>query len=145
MRRAALLLAVVAACGGGSSSPDAGGDAYVPSQSRALGMNDVTILLRRPASPSAPVMMTIAGPAGGAPLVTSALYDRIANAGSDVATPYADFHLIAIRFDLCDRGQPGPCPIGVDGVVRLVLQPILADGTVFDLALHAFYPIPAGD
>jgi hypothetical protein len=137
-RRACLVL--LAACGGGGGdAPDAGGDAHVPTESHTLGLNDVTMLLPLPASPSAPVLMSIDG------LVPTALYDRLAIGPGDVATPFEDFHVVAVRFDLCDRGEPGECPVGVDGRVRLVLQPLLATGEAFDLALHAFYPISAAE
>jgi hypothetical protein len=133
------VLGLLAACGGGGGAPDAGGDAHVPTESRALGMNDVTMLLPLPSSPSAPVLMTIDG------LVPAALYDRVAIQPGDVATPLEDFHVVAVRFDLCDRGEPGECPAGADGRVRLVLQPLLPTSEAFDLALHAFYPIPAAE
>ncbi|HEY0992807.1 MAG TPA: hypothetical protein VGD80_37390, partial [Kofleriaceae bacterium] len=61
---------------------------------------------------------------------------------------FEDFHVVGVRFDLCDRSAIGPCPPGVAGRVRTVLQPLyVRSGATFahDVALHAFYPVPAGE
>src|SRR5690606_7228698 len=61
---------------------------------------------------------------------------------------FEDHHVVAVRFDLCERVVAGPCPDGADGRLRLVLQPLYTAGgatLAHDLALHAFYPIPAAE
>lgn len=83
-------------------------------------MNDVTIL--------APL------PTGEAPVLL-----RGADLADDGET-YDQLHLVAVRFDLCDRQQPGVCPDAEDGRMRLVFQPI-ADQGAFDAGFHAFYAI----
>jgi hypothetical protein len=62
------------------------------------------------------------------------------------AIRFGDFQIVAVRFDLCERAAIGACPRGAPGRLRLVLQPLyLRAGAMFahDVALHAFYPIPA--
>jgi hypothetical protein len=112
----------------------------------ALGMNDVSILLPLPRDPQAPVL------ASAAALVDRAWFDTLVTEHHDIAprngstVAFEDFHVVAIRFDLCDRTAIGACPTGVPGRLRLVLQPMYTvDGTTLahDIALHAFYAIPA--
>lgn len=57
-----------------------------------------------------------------------------------------------MRFDLCDRQRHAPCAEISDGVFRLVLQPTYtavagggAELRAHDIALHAFYPVPAAE
>ena len=55
---------------------------------------------------------------------------------------YERLHLVAVRFDLCDRHQPGACPLAEDARLRLVFQPLFdAPVSVEDIGLHAFYTI----
>ena len=82
----------------------------------------------------------------GADLVPRDLFTRLVVAPGDVADKYEDFHLVAIRFDLCDRLTPGNCPVGEDGRLRHVFQPMFLESLgvdANDVALHAFYPIPS--
>lgn len=75
-----------------------------------------------------------------------ALFDRLVEARdsgdrvlrSDVQ---ALLHLVAVRFDLCDRQLPGVCPEAEDARLRLVFQPIHKDGASEDVGFHAFYAI----
>jgi len=153
-----LAAVVLGACHGGShglgpgdglaaDSPSA--DAYVPTESHALGMNDVSILLQLPEDPvGTTTFARMSGFPGGAELVPRDLFARLVTTPGDVGEVYDDFHLVAIRFDLCDRINPGPCPEGEDGRLRLVFQPLRPGASVpatqaDDVALHAFYPIPA--
>lgn len=115
-------------------------------------MNDVSILLPLPRDPLVPVLASAAG-SGGA-LIDPAWFEALVTARHDIAPrtgdPVAldDFQVVAIRFDLCDRSVIGACPTGVPGRLRLVLQPLYrVAGETFahDVALHAFYPIPAGE
>ena len=126
-------------------------DAYVPTESRPLGLDDLSILLPLPANPAGPpTVARMTGFPGGGDLVSRAAFARLVTDPGDVHEAYDDFHLVAIRFDLCDRAVAGPCAAGADGQLRLVFQPVhFADGTSVpeadDMALHASYPIPATD
>jgi hypothetical protein len=153
----------LAACGGGSSgSGDAGrdapaddaGDAAAASDaevdaevpSRALGLNDVTFLFPLPESEALPVVALMSGTgAPGTALVDEDLFDRVVTTPADVLADYADFHLVALRFDLCDRANGEPCPVDADGVFRAVFQPLAGEDGARDIALHGFYPIPNDD
>lgn len=125
-------------------------------------MNDVTILLPLPASRAAPVLGDL-GFRGGAPLVDELWFDQLAIVRGDLgnkdlrgpAYTHHDFHLVAVRFDLCDHVAPGPCSDGADGMLWLVAQPIF-DGTgspsgsmgepyALDVGVHLLYPIPAAE
>lgn len=144
-------------------APESGGEQdagpYWP-----LGMNDVTILTPPPTT-DAPVLLRASDTAAdGSALLPRALYERVATEkachraddagvclGSGDATLgvlstnlYEALHLVALRFDLCDRRQPGPCPVAADGQLRLIFQPLLGRGEFFDAGLHAFYSIPRG-
>jgi hypothetical protein len=86
------------------------------------------------------------GPDGD--LIPRDLFSRLVVTPGDVIDKYEDFHLVAIRFDLCDRKTPGNCPVGEDGMLRLVFQPMFLESSSVDaqdVALHAFYPIPAAE
>ncbi|HVK77667.1 MAG TPA: hypothetical protein VM734_30390 [Kofleriaceae bacterium] len=126
--------------------PDTGG-----APARALGMNDVTVLVPLPVDPAVPVVARIDGD-GGDGLVSPELAARLlgTDLGPKNGLPVAhdDFHVVAIRFDLCARAVVGRCRDGEDGRLRLVLQPLYTQaGAVFahDIALHGFYPIPAAE
>lgn len=129
------LLLVLAACSADGDRPDA----QLPAEGRALGLSDVSILLPLPKTTTAPVLATMTG------LVPRDLFERLVVAPNDTISQFEEFHIIAVRFDLCDRPAPGVCPTGDDGRLRMVLQPLgQATGTTSanDVALHAFYPIP---
>jgi hypothetical protein len=53
------------------------------------------------------------------------------------------FTVVAARLDLCDRKGPGPCH-DLEPQLRLVLQPV-ENGSTADMALHAFYAVPAAE
>ena len=102
-------------------------------------MNDVSILLPLPQRSANPVLATLPG------LVPQDLYQRLVINPGDVFGMMSDFHVVAIRFDLCDRPTPGACAPGDDGRLRLVFQPMfdsMGSAQANDVALHAFYPIP---
>ena len=157
--RPALAGVALLAWAGCGSSPDAGRpdagdgrtidgapDVHVPVQSRRLGMNDVSILVPLPEQTRNPTLAAITGITPGVELVPRDAFQRIVTTPGDVLEGYERFHVVAVRFDLCDRPDPGPCPPGLDGRVRLVLQPLDPQhGTARDVALHAFYPIPAAE
>ncbi len=173
MRRAVLLLALLTACGGadprrpdGGNERDGGAhdaseatdgemphDAAVDGDTNAdasvphpLGMNDITILVPLPAGGDTPTLLRMAGDGtGGADLVPADLFARLVTTPGDVGQAFGTFHVVAIRFDLCDRIAPGPCAPGEDGRMRLVFQPVTAGGSAVDTALHGFYPIAAAD
>jgi hypothetical protein len=95
----------------------------------------------------------------GAPMVPRDLYDRMSGstcsgtAGSSAcsgsefavleALDYERLHLVAVRFDLCDRNLPGTCAEGEDGRLRLVWQPMRSDTFFADAGLHVFFSIPS--
>ena len=58
-------------------------------------------------------------------------------------TAYERLHLVAVRFDLCDRHLPGACPADEDARMRLVFQPLDVPPGVgaLDVGFHAFYAI----
>jgi hypothetical protein len=121
-------------------------------ETRALGMNDVSILLPLPRDPQTAVLATIAG--DRAELVDRAWFESLVTAHHDIAprngaaVAFDDFHVVAIRFDLCDRSTVGLCPDDVPGRLRIVFQPLYTSaGETFahDIALHAFYAIPVDE
>ncbi len=145
MRRLALML-VLGACGARAPRGE-------PVARRALGMNDVSILLPLPTAMGAPVVATIEGERGVA-LVGRGAYEHLVTATGDLGpkqgelAAYRDVHLVAVRFDLCDRQALGPCPAGAPGRLRLVLQPcevVAGELRTQDVAIHAFYPIAAAE
>jgi hypothetical protein len=111
-----------------------------------LGMNDVTILVPLPADVGVPRIANATDlAADGTALVPQALFDRIVispNNLVDIDEKLPAFHLVALRFDLCDR-DVGECAVGEDGRFRVVFQPLANGKGAADIALHAFYSIPA--
>lgn len=164
MLRINLLFALAAGCGPGVSShpgdpPDAAvpddasppvdspppvdGPIDSPLETRPLGLNDVSILLWVPRQIiEVPQIGKLNGVETPTDLVPRALFTRLVTSHNDIVAEFDEFHIMAIRFDVCDRIVPGPCPTGADGSLRLVFQPVsLAGGA--DVGLHAFYMIPA--
>jgi hypothetical protein len=129
---------------GGTGGGGAGGTiAFYP-----LDMNDVTILAPLPASSTTPVLLSGSDLADdGTALVPRVLFDRLAAPDGTSVSPilnaatYDRLQLVAVRFDLCDRHQPGPCPLAEDARMRLVFQPLGANGQADDAGFHAFYAI----
>lgn len=133
-----LVLLVATACGAASPRGE-------PAK-RTLGMNDVSILLPLPKAIEAPVVATIEG--AGVPMIGRDAFEAVVKTDlgpkQGTLADYRDVHLVAVRFDLCDRQAVGKCPTGVPGRLRLVLQPLeIAAGELRtqDVAIHAFYPI----
>ena len=125
-------------------------DAIDAPPGRALGLNDVTVLVPLPATVDEPVLATIVGV--DRPLIEHGTVEWLVNpdigAKNGLPIAYADFHVVGLRFDLCAREGPGPCAVGADGQLRVVLQPLYPTATgVFahDVGLHALYPIPAAE
>ncbi len=113
------------------------------SEPSTLGMNDVSILLPLPYAATTATLVHMTGDGAG-DLVPRDLFAGLE--GSTIAIPYEDFQIVAVRFDLCDRATPGPCADGEDGRLRVVYQPIdPVTANADDVALHAFYAIPAAD
>jgi hypothetical protein len=121
-------------------------DSFVPDESAPLGMNDISFLVPLPADPSTPALAAMTGFATNPDLIPRELHTRI-TAGGDVTNPYEQFHIVAMRFDLCDRTAIGPCQAGVDGQWRMTFQPLrpTAPTQAADVALHAAYRIPSQD
>ena len=136
------------ATGGGGSGGNGGAIPFYP-----LDMNDVTILTPPPQSIATPVLLRGTDLADdGTAFVPRALYDPLVTSptGGSVVTgvephkvieKYDRLHLIAVRFDLCDRHLAGACPQDEDGRMRLVFQ-LATDGSgAEDVGFHAFYAI----
>ena len=142
--------------GGGTNPTDGGPDGRPSSRDAgpyyALEMNDVTILAPLPSSSATPVLLLGTDLADdGTSLVPLALFDRLVKAralgggepAQAILRPEARgrLHLVAVRFDLCDRQLPGECPEAEDARLRLVFQPLFTDGLAQDAGFHAFYAI----
>ena len=111
-------------------------------------MNDVTILAPLPQSSATPVLMLGTDLAqDGTALVPRALFNRlVADSATGQPLPtldtaYERLHLVAVRFDLCDRHLPGTCPEVEDARLRLVFQPLSDPSGAQDVGFHAFYTI----
>lgn len=154
-RFAYLVIAIAAGCQGVSEHPETPVDGALPDtpadgatppvdgpprETQRLGMNDISMVSQPPK-----VTLEIGSMTGinGNPvdLVPRALFARLVTSHLDILQDYEEFEIFSIRFDLCDRIVPGPCPEGVDGSLRLVFQPV----PFADVGLHAFYPIPAAE
>ena len=111
-------------------------------------MNDVTILAPLPQSSTTPVLLLGTDLADdGTALVPRALFDRLVADGAagsvlpGLETAFERLHLVAVRFDLCDRHLPGVCPEAEDARLRLVFQPLSTASSAQDVGFHAFYTI----
>jgi hypothetical protein len=125
--------------GGGTTGAGAGGAAipFFP-----LDMNDVTILAPLPQTLETPVLLRANDLADdGTLFIPLELFDRLAK--DELRSPdlYPNLHLIAVRFDLCDRRRPGTCPEAEDAQLRLVFQPLSTGPSARDVGFHAFYVI----
>lgn len=116
---------------------DAG--SYTPVEARRLGLNDATYLLPL-SSPDAG-----SGFPSAEAMIPRVLFDRVSTTPGDVITDLSRLRIVALRFDICDRATTAPCAETADGVIRLVLQPTFNDGSVEDVAFHAFYPVPRNE
>lgn len=135
------LVLVFSACAT-PSTPDASVEdaGYVPTQTRLLGLNDVTVLL--------PLEALDAGTTFPTPveLIPFSTFDRLTSAMPRVVTDLGRLRVLGVRFDICDRAQPVPCEESADGVFRLVLQPVFgAPPRVEDVTFHAFYAVPRAE
>jgi hypothetical protein len=127
--------------GGAGGSGGSGGGSSQP-----LGLNDVTVLVPLPVNELTPVLFKANDLAlDGTQFVPDDLYQRVIkrpNDMPDVFTVLSDFHIVAVRFDLCDRQLPWPCEKVDDARLRIVFQPIFTGGKARDIALHGFYEVP---
>jgi len=136
---------------GSGAGGGGGGGTHV----QTLGLNDVTMVVPMPSTPSIVLMRASDKGADGTELVPRALFDRLNNApvpNEPLIGPvideviYAELQVVAIRFDLCDRVAPEPCADS-DGRLRIVFQALFPTPpvTAADAAFHAFYTIPKAD
>jgi hypothetical protein len=132
----------------GSAGDDSSGGGQGPS--RTLGLNDITILAPLPPAETPVLLRATDASDDGTALVPRELFARLTaddGFGRAVLRPerYELLEIVAVRFDLCDRGLPGACPETDDGRLRLVFQPIVREpafGTsADDVGFHAFYAI----
>jgi hypothetical protein len=146
MSKLSLAILVMCGCGSGNNAAVDGGpaDSGPPLETRHLGRNDVSFLLATHMD-----LGHLDGINGGGDVVSREQFDRLVTSHNDLMYPFGSFVLFSIRFDLCDRIEPGQCPTGRDGSLRLVFQPQEPDsGTplqVADAGLHAFYRMPEAD
>ena len=129
---------------------DGGGDVAPLGPKPDLGPNDVTSLVPLPVTKATPVIMRGDELTDDkSPLVPRALFDRVAGVGASTpdvsAEAYDRLHVVAVRFDLCDHGAPGPCTFGGGARMRLVLQPITDGFGADDVGFHVFYNIPEAE
>jgi hypothetical protein len=125
-----------------SPAPDASVEdaGFVPTQTRLLGLNDVTVLL-----PLEPLDASSSFPSP-VELIPYSTFLRLTSATPRVVTELGRLRVVAVRFDLCDRALPVPCAEEADGVFRLVLQPVFANPPrVEDVTFHAFYLVPRAE
>ncbi len=132
-----LFLLMLAACETTTSIPDAG---YLPTQTRLLGLNDVTFLLPlEPLDAGTPFPPAVE-------IIPFSSFDRLTSASPRVQTDLSRLRVLAARFDICDRATPTPCAADADGVFRLVLQPVFgAPPRVEDVTFHAFFAVPRAE
>lgn len=136
------LVVGVSACGVAPERIDGGPDAaaWQPTHTHTLGLNDVTWLLPLESLDASTPFPT------AAQLLPFASFSRLTSAEPRVDVNLSRLRVVALRFDVCDRGPPQPCEAGADGIFRVVLQPVLVDPpAVEDIALHAFFPVPRAD
>lgn len=128
--------------GGAGGSGGSGGG-------QALGLNDITWLTPLPAAPGAVLAQATDLASDGKPILSKALVTQVLTIPGSVnslggANPYDRLHVVAARFDLCDRAEIGACKDADDARFRLVFQPI--QGASFDdLGFHAFYSVPRAE
>ncbi len=143
----ALLALAGAGCGAGGASPgDAGpaADAGAGDVGRAdtgppppsLGLNDVSVLFPLPETDDAPGYLSAEREGARGVLLPRAVFDAIPTFPVVPADGlvYTRMRVMAIRFDGCG-GVPGAC----HPEIRMVMQPINANGRARDSALHLFY------
>lgn len=113
-------------------------------------MNDVTMLLPLPADPATPTLLKL-------DFDRDTMVDRGTFVSFVIASDLApkndaqlvtgDYHMVAVRFDLCDRTRD-PCTRGADGRLRLVLQAVYTrEGVTFahDIGVHLLFRIPSAE
>ena len=105
----------------------------------ALAMNDVSVLVPLPASPTAPGYLKASSAGARGKLLPQAVYDKVPE--FPVVPPdgldYALMRAVAIRFDGCF-----PAPLSAtrcEAQIRIVMQPFTTGGATLDSSLHLFY------
>jgi len=74
------------------------------------------------------------------------LFERLVTTPGDLIANRADFVVVAVRFDLCDRVTPTACPTASEPVLRVVLQPQIPGWrAVRDVAVHVFFAIDVAE
>lgn len=136
----AFVSSVAAACSTSSTAAEAPpADAGVVDAAPALpalGLNDVSVLVPIPASPSAPGYMKPRSKGTRGELLPQAVYDQVPEfpVVSNDSLEYARMRVVGIRFDGCFMRKTG-----CEAQIRLVMQPISDTATALDSALHLFY------
>ena len=116
---------------------------------QALGLNDITWLTPLPAATDAVLARATDLASDGKPFLSKALVTQVLTIPGSInslggSNPYERLHVVAARFDLCDRAEAGACKDAEDARFRLVFQPI--QGAQFDdLGFHVFYSVPRAE
>ena len=133
-----LASSVVAACGDGDAGTGGGGSSTSTPEPEPipLGLNDVSVLFPLPSSHEDPGYLRPSDVGARGELLPRDVYDQIPTfpVVPSEGLLYARMRVVSLRFD-GGSGGPGNC----EPEIRLVMQPIDADGSPRDSALHLFY------
>jgi hypothetical protein len=133
-----LTSSALAACGDGKAGTGGGGSSTTTPEPEPipLGLNDVSVLFPLPSSHEDPGYLRPADVGARGELLPRDVYDQIPTfpVVPSEGLLYARMRVVSLRFDGCSGG-PGHC----EPEIRLVMQPINADGSPRDSALHLFY------
>jgi hypothetical protein len=133
----ALSSALAASCGDDAVGGSGGGGGGTPEPEPVrLGLNDVSVLFPLPSSHEDPGYLRPMDVGARGELLPAEVFEAIPGFPVTPAEGllYARMRTVSLRFDGCSGG-PGAC----EPEIRLVMQPIEADGRPRDSALHLFY------
>lgn len=122
-------------------------DAGAVSSTRALTMREVSVLFPLPPVGGLGGLLAADTMGVGGPLVPALIYEQLPQLllSTSAEVLYGQLRVIAARLDPCaNRLTDQPC----HAEVRLVLQPLTADGgatSAADAAIHAIYGVEAGE
>jgi hypothetical protein len=132
----AAVLAVACTAAPATAPSPAGGDDNGAPRWPKLGLNDVSVLVPLPRTADEKPLLAPADTGVKGRLLPKAVFDAIPRFpfvpadGLDAAPLRA----VGVRFDGCFPGKAG-----CEAQIRVVMQPVKADGTALDSALHLFF------